>query len=138
MVEPSLRYTALIGNAYSGCVFVSLLGVLDGLQEHDSGSADRHVLVRLGRVAEMLSGTVAPDARGRMARHRIEAALGARHEISVDEWMRPRRPCSGASPRNASSPIGASRHGAIVKRTRDRGLLVLDRVQNHFRTYVRS
>jgi len=62
-----------------------LLGVLDSLQERDSGARIGMFSYGSGASAEMLSGTVAPDARGRMARHRIEAALAARHEISVDE-----------------------------------------------------
>jgi 3-hydroxy-3-methylglutaryl CoA synthase len=138
MVEPSLRYTQLIGNAYSGCVFVSLLGVLDSLQERDSGARIGMFSYGSGASAEMLSGTVAPDARGRMARHRIEAALAARHEISVDELDAAAEAVFRGLTADCFQPDRSEPAWRFREAYQDRGLLVLDQVQNHFRTYVRS
>jgi 3-hydroxy-3-methylglutaryl CoA synthase len=138
MVEPSLRYTQIVGNTYSGCVFLSLVGVLDRLEASDAGARIGMFSYGSGASAEVLSGTVAPAARERMARRGVEAALAARHEISVDDLDAAAAGVYCSVTADAYVPDRDRPSWRWGEAYADRGRLVLDRVQNHFRTYVRS
>ncbi len=138
MVRPSLTYTRLVGNTYSGCVFLSLIGILDSLAEGDAGERIGMFSYGSGALAEVLSGTVAPTASAIMAKRRVGAALAARHEVSVAELDAAAAGVYGSLTADSFVPdrsVAAWRYHEAYE-SRDR--LVLDRVDNFFRHYVRS
>jgi 3-hydroxy-3-methylglutaryl CoA synthase len=86
MVRPSLRYAELVGNSYSGCVFVALLGVLDGLTQDDAGARVGIFSYGSGASAEILSATVASTATATIAPRGVGAHLSSRHDLSTADY----------------------------------------------------
>jgi 3-hydroxy-3-methylglutaryl CoA synthase len=138
MVEPSLRYTRLVGNTYSGCVFLALLGVLDAVAEGDTGARIGMFSYGSGASAELLSGTVAAGARDAMSRRSVGKALTARHEISVEELDAAAAGVYGSLTTDAFVPDRSAAAWRFKEAYESRERLVLDRVQNYFRHYVRT
>jgi 3-hydroxy-3-methylglutaryl CoA synthase len=86
MVRPSLRYAELVGNSYSGSVFVALLGLLDGLVKEDVGARVGVFSYGSGASAEIFSARVAPEAPATLARRAAATHLAARHDISTADY----------------------------------------------------
>lgn len=138
MVEPSLAYTRLVGNTYSGCVFLSLIGILAGLRHEDTGSRIGMFSYGSGASAEMLSGTVAPGARAVMAKRLVGAALDARHEVSVADLDAAAAGVYGSITADAFVPDRTACAWRYTEAYEAKDRLVLDRVHDYFRYYVRS
>jgi 3-hydroxy-3-methylglutaryl CoA synthase len=86
MVRPSLRFTEVLGNVYSGSVLVALIGLLDALGADESGARVGVFSYGSGASAELFSGTVAKGARAAMAERAVGAHLAARHDLSTAEY----------------------------------------------------
>ncbi|XRQ09903.1 hydroxymethylglutaryl-CoA synthase family protein [Actinomadura welshii] len=87
-VAPSLRYCRQIGNTFSGCLFVALAGLVDGIPDAD---ADRRVGLYSygsGSSAAFLSGVLRPGAKARLAPRGIPAALASRRAVDVGTYER--------------------------------------------------
>jgi polyketide biosynthesis 3-hydroxy-3-methylglutaryl-CoA synthase-like enzyme PksG len=138
MIGPSLRYTRIVGNTYSGCVFFSLIGVLDSLQESDDGARVGMFSYGSGASAEVFSGTVAAKARCVMSRRGIDAMLAARHELSVSDLDEAAAAIYDSVTEPAFVPDRDAGPWRYDKLYASRGRLVLDRVDDYFRHYVRS
>jgi 3-hydroxy-3-methylglutaryl CoA synthase len=138
MIGPSLRYTRIVGNTYSGCVFFSLIGVLDSLQESDDGARVGMFSYGSGASAEVFSGTVAAKARCVMSRRGIDAMLAARHELSVSDLDEAAAAIYDSVTEPAFVPDRNAGPWRYDKLYASRGRLVLDRVDDYFRHYVRS
>lgn len=138
MVAPSLRYTRLVGNTYSGCVFLSLIGVLDSLTDRDTGARIGMFSYGSGASAEVLSGTVAAGARAVMARRCVESALAARHEVSLADLDAAAAGVYGSLTSDTFVPDRTASVWRYREVYEDRERLVLDRVCDYFRHYVRS
>ncbi len=138
MVAPSLAYTRLVGNTYSGCVFLSLIGILAGLRQNDIGARIGMFSYGSGASAEVLSGTVAPSAVAVMAKRLVGAELDARHEVSVAELDAAAAGIYGSITADAYVPdrMATAWRYDEAYHTRDR--LILDHVDGYFRHYVRT
>jgi hydroxymethylglutaryl-CoA synthase len=85
-VAPSLDLCSEIGNAYTGSLYLALLGLL----RHDAAvlSGRRIGLFSYGsgRCAEFFTGVVQPTAAGAIERVRIAEVLGAREKIDMSQY----------------------------------------------------
>jgi 3-hydroxy-3-methylglutaryl CoA synthase len=138
MVGASLSYPRLVGNIYSGCVLLALTGVLDALQDADTGERIGIFSYGSGASAEFLSGVVAPGARCAMATRGVGAALAARREVTVGEMDAASSAVYESLTSSAFVPDRTASAWRYQELYEGQGRLVLDRVQDYFRHYARS
>lgn len=87
-VAPSLRYCQKIGNTFSGCLFVALAGLVDGVPDADAGRRVGLYSYGSGSSAAFFSGILRPGATARTSRHGISSALAARRRVDVGTYER--------------------------------------------------
>ncbi len=86
-VEPSLRYSMLVGNLYSASLYMALASLIDntnyeqikriGLFSYGSGCS-----------SEFFSGLVGPDSKKILAGMNIQHRLNQRYKLSIEEYER--------------------------------------------------
>jgi polyketide biosynthesis 3-hydroxy-3-methylglutaryl-CoA synthase-like enzyme PksG len=84
-LEPSLRYPGLVGNLFSGSVFLALASLI----EHAEPAGPARVglfAYGSGCSAEFFSGLLGPAAKPALARLRIREHLGERADLSFEEY----------------------------------------------------
>src|SRR5699024_6693348 len=84
--EMSKTYNKLVGNTYTGSLYLSLLSLLD--QQEDLKSGDRIGLYSYGSgaVAEFFSGILQPGYQDHLQKEENEELLSSRNELSVPEY----------------------------------------------------
>jgi 3-hydroxy-3-methylglutaryl CoA synthase len=137
LVVPSLRYCEETGNIFSGTLYAALAALVDaeplaagsriGLYSYGSGSG-----------AELFSGLVAASAQRTVARHEIARRIAARRALPLEEyeWLMGSREESACSPNLV--PERDRPRGLFEDLYRGKGLLVLERIKDHYRHYAWS
>lgn len=134
-LEPSLRYPALVGNLFSGSVFLALASLI----EHSAPAGPSRVglfAYGSGCSAEFFSGLVASAAKPALARLRIGEHLAGRAELSFDEYERLAEENRGclAPVRDRAVDLAGLRNLADRAPLR-RPMLALRGVQDYHRVY---
>lgn len=137
MVAPSLGINREIANVYSGSLFASLAGLLS---DGPVGAGERVACFSYGSgaCAECFALELAPGAGPRVARHGIREALAARLPMSLAAYEASVASLEAAlTARDLTPALRASEaaDGLYEQRYEGRGLLVLDRVADHRRSY---
>ncbi len=136
-ILPTLKFNVETGNLYSGSVFASLAGLID---QNPKIEADARVGIfsyGSGSCAEMYSGLLAPEAHATVARHAILAQLGARRSLTMEEYDRSICQLEAALVASDIVPDLTQLGDHFEQAYAGRGLLVLDGIAGHHRTYRR-
>jgi polyketide biosynthesis 3-hydroxy-3-methylglutaryl-CoA synthase-like enzyme PksG len=134
-VAPSLEYPALVGNLFSGSLYLALASLVDhapidgtarvGLFSYGSGCS-----------AEFFSGLVGPAAKAALARMRIGAHLAGRAELTFDEYRDLVPEHKRCLVPDRYREVDLARWRPFVERATSPGpLLALRRIDNYHREY---
>ena len=134
-VAPSLEYPALVGNLFSGSLYLALASLVDhapidgtarvGLFSYGSGCS-----------AEFFSGLIGPAARPALASMRIAAQLAGRAELTFDEYRELVTEHKRCLAPDRYRDVDLARWRPFLERATARGpLLALHRIDNHHREY---
>lgn len=85
-VLPALGLNRLVSNIYSGSLYASLAGLLSD-QEVPAGARIAGFSYGSGACAELWTGTVQPNARARLSRHRLREILEARPLVAAADAL---------------------------------------------------
>lgn len=138
MVAPSLRLNQEVGNLYSGSLYTSLIGLLESRSDLSEGSQIGLFSYGSGACSELFSGSLGPAARETVARHGATERLGARKPVDFAQYEASSIAMEAALQAPEFAPDPAAEAALFRSAYQDRGLLILDRVQNYHRTYRRS
>jgi 3-hydroxy-3-methylglutaryl CoA synthase len=129
-VLPCLGYNRVLGNVYSGCIFVALAGLI----EHTSAPAERARVgfysYGSGSCAEFFSGRLGADSGRIVRRHEIGEMLAARRVLSIKDYEAAMLSLEESLTRADFIPAAE-----VPAAYRERGLLVLDGVKDYRRQY---
>lgn len=134
-LEPSLRYPALVGNLFSGSVFLALASLI----EHSRPAGPSRVglfAYGSGCSSEFFSGLLDAGAKPALARLRIGEHLAGRAELSFEEYARLAQDNRGClTPvRDRGVDLDSLRHLADRAPLR-RTMLALGGVRDYHRVY---
>ncbi|MBF0775225.1 hydroxymethylglutaryl-CoA synthase [Streptococcus azizii] len=83
----AIVYNQVVGNIYTGSIFLSLLSLLENSQALKAGDAVLFYSYGSGAVCEIFSGTLVEGYRNQLVTNRLEL-LKARKRLSVSEYER--------------------------------------------------
>lgn len=86
LVAPSLALPALVGNLYTGSLYLALASLLDASPRRLDGARVGLFSYGSGSCAEFFSGTVHPGAQARVRALGLRAMLDARRALSIAEY----------------------------------------------------
>jgi hydroxymethylglutaryl-CoA synthase len=134
-VLPSLLYARRVGSTYGASNFLGICGLVmagTGLQAGDRVSFFSY---GSGAIGEFYSGRLCAGAREEIERMRIDQALDARREVSVEEYegLETRREAAIEKP--DFTPDFSLPGGWYEKNYQGRRRLVLREVKDFYRTY---
>lgn len=135
---PGLVYNAQFGGMYSGSTFLALMGMLDTCDDLNPGDRVSLFSYGSGSVGEFYSGIIGPGAREASAAAGLQAQLDARQALSVasyEELEQARFDLIDASDFN---PDLEDLDGLYQRRYAGSGLLRLEKIDQYYRSYVRS
>lgn len=136
-VLPSLRYASRIGGTYGGSVFIALLGAVDGM---DLVAGDRVGVFSYGSgsCAEFYAVEVTARSKAVAAGLRLGDGLDRRFAVTVGQYevLERARDVRLRSPDFARDAELVP--GLYESHYRGQGLLVLERIDNHYRHYAFS
>ncbi|MEM9005302.1 MAG: hydroxymethylglutaryl-CoA synthase [Cyanobacteria bacterium P01_F01_bin.86] len=135
MVKPSLRYNRELANVYSGSLYVALAGLLESAPDLQPGSRIGCFSYGSGACAEFFSGLVGQEARATLADQRISEKLAARHSVGLAEYEEAVKGVESGLLQVDFEPTWDVPSDHYEQAYRGQGLLVLDKVSNHYRTY---
>ena len=135
MVKPSLRYNQELANIYSGSLYVALAGLLESTPDLKPGSRIACFSYGSGACAEFFSGLVCREARAILASQCISERLAARRSVSLREYESAVRGVEEGFEQANFEPNWEFPTSHYEQAYRGKGLLVLDKVSNHYRTY---
>jgi 3-hydroxy-3-methylglutaryl CoA synthase len=138
MVIPSLRYNRIIGNIYSGSLYVALAGLLEAAPKVARESRVGCFSYGSGACAEFFSGLIGQEAQAVLAAHQIGQKLAARRRVSLAEYEAAILAVEHSLGAANFEPDWTMPSGHFEAAYQDRGLLVLDRVDHYYRTYKSS
>lgn len=132
MVGPSLTYNQELGNTYSGSLYAGLAGVLECAPTIQAGDRVGCFSYGSGACAELFSGLVQPEAQSVIAARQIGARLAARRKVGVAEYE---AAADCGLPLEQFAPDWSLLPGHYEQAYQGKGLLVLQAVDNYYRTY---
>jgi 3-hydroxy-3-methylglutaryl CoA synthase len=138
LVLPSLRYCQELGNTYSGSLWAALAALVDHAPTVAHGAPIGLFSYGSGACAEFFSGRFGSAARETVGRHRLAEQLARRRAVDVATYERivldvERSLTEPHFMPDAAATPGLS--GLYDEAYAGRGLLVLDNVRDHYRTY---
>ncbi len=137
-VAPGLRLAKRIGTSYGASNFVSLAGWLCA----EDSSLEEQTLSLFsygsGCQGEFYAAHFGSEAGSRVRAQRIPQQFDEREPLSVSEYERIERGRSASIEQSEFDSGTLDEGGKWRKAYKDRGLLILDRVQNFERTYTWS
>jgi 3-hydroxy-3-methylglutaryl CoA synthase len=133
-VLPGLAYARRVGSTYGASNFLGICGVAssktakpgDGISFFSYGS---------GAIGEFYSAKLCPEARAAVAAMKIDAALDARREVSVEEYEAIEKKRETAIEAMDFTPDFSLPMGWYDAHYKGKKLLVLRGVKDFFRTY---
>ncbi len=135
MVAPSLVYTTQLANTYSANLYIGLAGLLEMDASLAPGSRVGCFSYGSGACAELFSALVRPEAPAIIAGRGLSERLAARRPVSVAEYETCTMTTLQCLTQADFEPDLQASSGLYDAAYRGRGLLVLDRVSNYYRTY---
>jgi hydroxymethylglutaryl-CoA synthase len=136
--KPGLRYTSQMGGTYSASTFLSLMGLVDACDDLQSGDRIGMFSYGSGSVGEFYSAVIGPGAREAVAKAGLQRLIDARAPLAVAEYEGLERARFDAIDAADYVPDTTAHHDLFQKRYAGSGLLRLEKISSHFRTYVRS
>ena len=133
--KPGLIYNSQVGGTYSGSTFIALMGMIDSCQDLDPGDRISLFSYGSGSCGEFYSGVVGPDARELVARARVQELLDARRPMTVEEYERTEMERFENIDNGNFTPDTGGGGGLFETHYRDKGLLTLTGVADHYRAY---
>jgi 3-hydroxy-3-methylglutaryl CoA synthase len=132
MVGPSLTYNQDLGNTYSGSLYAGLASVLECAPAIKAGDRVGCFSYGSGACAELFSGLVQPEAHSVIAARQIGARLAARRKVGLAEYE---AAADYGLPLEKFAPDWSLLPGHYEQAYQGKGLLVLQEVDNYYRTY---
>jgi len=134
-VRPSFVYCQQIGNIYGGSLYAALAGLVDTASPLEPGSRIGLYSYGSGSCAELFSGVIAEHARITVGKRAIAQALAGRRKVGIGDYER----LAIEHERGLTQPEFVPDRSIIPEHYdqayRGKGLLVLDRVTDYYRTY---
>ncbi len=137
MVEPSLCYNRIVGNIYSGTLYLALAGLIDSIRPA-SKTRVGCFSYGSGSCAEFYSGFITSESQARMASKRIGEHLAARRSLSVSEYQHQVLEVERSMTSKEYEPDQQNLAEHYEHAYRGKGLLVLENVRNYYRKYAWS
>ncbi|MGP4028716.1 hydroxymethylglutaryl-CoA synthase family protein [Actinomadura sp. 3N407] len=134
-VAPSLRYCQKIGNTFSGCLFVALAGLIDGVPDAGAGRRIGLYSYGSGSSAAFFSGVLRAGAGARLARHGISSALAARRAVDVGTYERLVHDIEQSLTAEDYEPDTGAVGNHFEESYAGRDSLILAGVKGYYRTY---
>lgn len=138
-VAPTLRFNRRMGGTYASSTFVSLLGLVDALEEAEAEIAERRVAVYSygsGSCAECYSGVLGPEAASIARRANLRGLLDERRPIGVREYEEAERERTCWID-DGHHRVSIDGHDGLLRR-RYTGRLVYRGSTDHVRQYERA
>ena len=135
---PALTYTSQVGSTYSGSTFMALLGLIDSCDDLAPGDRLGIFAYGSGSVGEYYSAIVGPKAREIVAETRMQERLDARKRISVEEYEELENARFRHIDEGDFVPDKTAFDGHFEDCYVGTGRLHLEKIEAHFRTYVRA
>lgn len=137
-VAPALRFARRVGSTYSGSNFAGICSVLSGDSPVHSGDRIGFFAYGSGAIGEYYSGRVCPEAREAVLAMKVDEQLDARREVSVEEYEEIERLREHNIEQPDIEPDFTRFDNWYDRHYAGKGLLVLKRVKDFFRTYELS
>lgn len=138
MVAPTLVHTRELGNIYSGSLYAGLAGLLGGLPPTAAGARVGLYSYGSGACAEFFAGVIAAEGPARVAARRIGAHLAARRPVTVTDYEAAATAIETSLTAADFTPDRSRPAWRYDADYRGRGLLVLESVAVHRRSYTWS
>ncbi len=138
--EPAIYYSQRVGATYTGSIFFALLGLIGRSENVSAGERVGVYSYGSGSCAEFFSGTIGDEAKaiGQTACKVFEKLLDARRELSIDQYEVLEKEREELM-KDENIDVDFQSHGHVFTSSyKDQGLLVLDNIEGHRRTYVFS
>jgi len=137
-VLPSLTYTRRLGSCYGASTFIALLGLLANDPTLEPGQRIAVFAFGSGYCGEFYTAIVLPGARDASCAVQVGASLDARRRLSIIEYEFCERSRMEAAGRSDFRPSRDCLGDAYDRLFAGQNVLVLDRVENYHRHYVRT
>ena len=137
MVEPSLCYNRIVGNIYSGTLYLALAGLIDSIRP-TSKTRVGCFSYGSGSCAEFFSGFIDSESWAMLANKRIGERLVERRRLSVPEYEHQVLELERSMTSKEYEPDWQSLSDHYEQAYRGKGLLVLENVRNYYRKYTWS
>ncbi len=137
MVEPSLCYNRIVGNIYSGTLYLALAGLIDSIHPA-SKTRVGCFSYGSGSCAEFFSGFIDSESWAMLASKRIGERLAERRRLSVPEYEHQVLELERSMTSKEYEPDWQSLSDHYERTYRGKGLLILENVRNYYRNYAWS
>jgi 3-hydroxy-3-methylglutaryl CoA synthase len=135
MVEPSLRFNMEIGNTYSGSLYAALAAVVEDAPSLSPETRVGCFSYGSGACAEIFGGLISAEARATLVHRQLGEKLATRRPTTIQEYEEAVLGVERSLIAADFEPDWESPSGHYEEDYHDSGLLVLENVKNHYRTY---
>ncbi len=134
-VLPALRYSARVGSTYGASNFIGLCGLVMNLDEIKGGERVGFFAYGSGAMGEYYSGILCPEAKEVVSAMKIDEALDKRRPVTVDEYEKIEKTRVRYIEKGNVTPDFSIPNGWYDEFYKGNNFLVLDNVENYYRTY---
>ncbi len=134
-VLPALRYARVVGSTYGSSNFAGLCALLAGEDPPRAGDRVGFFAYGSGAIGEFYSGIILPGAAEKVKAMRIDEALAARREVTVQEYERIEEIRDASIENPDFKPDFSVLDGWYRRHYEGKGYLVLKEVKDFYRTY---
>jgi hydroxymethylglutaryl-CoA synthase len=134
-VLPTLRYARRVGSTYGASNFAGIAGLIKSTDDLKSGDRISLFSYGSGAIGEFYSARLGPEARKRIDTMRIDEALDARREVSVEEYEAIEKMREDNIEKPDVSPDFGILDDFYRTHYEGAGYLVLKGTENFYRTY---
>jgi 3-hydroxy-3-methylglutaryl CoA synthase len=134
-VLPSLLYARRVGSTYGASNFLGICGMLMAVPGLQAGDRVSFFAYGSGAIGEFYSGRLCAGAREAVGRMKIDEALDARREVSVEEYETIEKMRETTIEKPDFTPDFSMPGGWYEQYYRGRRRLVLREVKDFYRTY---
>lgn len=137
-VLPSLAYNSRFGGTYTASTFLALMGIIDTCKELKADDRLSVFAYGSGSCAEFYSVRVCEGAAEVVAKADLQGLLDARQRISVEQYEAIEKERTSYIDVATYTPPRDGIDGLYDSFYKGKGLLVLNKLDGHFRFYERS
>lgn len=134
-VLPALRYSRRVGSTYGASNFIGLCGLVMEMGNHKGGERIGFFAYGSGAIGEFYSGLLLPGAKEVIADMKIDEELDKRCAVSVEEYEKIEKTRVQYIEQPNINPDFTLPEGWYEQFYKDNGYLVLDNVNDFYRTY---